>query len=172
MGQAVRSLCDPAPETLGKFPSTLLSSSSSQFLWTESGTALCHSVPLGTPLIYIQLSRAPANLHSGIPNPRTPGSPGSSWLRLPLRHRLACAPSARAHWVRPHPRPTRAAGRAGPSGRWGRGGPGRGGPCGSPGYCEGQRQAREARGAGAEPVRAPPCPWPSAAPRTTRLPTG
>lgn len=132
---------------------------------------MCHSVPMGTPLIYIQLNRAPANLHSGIPNPRTPGSPGSSWLLLPLRHRLACAPSARAHWVRPHPRPTRAAGRAGTSGRWGRGRPGRGGPCGEPRVLRGT-EAREARGARAEPVRAPPCPWPSAALRTTRPPTG
>lgn len=120
----MRSLCDPESETLGKFPSTLLSSSSLQFLWTESDAGLCHSVPMGTPLIYIQLSRAPANLHSGIPDPRTSGSPGSSWLRLPLRHRLAPQDSARAHWVRPHPRPTRASGRAGPSGRWGRGGAG------------------------------------------------
>jgi hypothetical protein len=98
---------------------------------------------MGTPLIYIQLSLVPENQHSGIPNPRTPGSPGSSWLLLPLRHRLACAPSARAHWVRPHPRPTRAAGRAGPSGRWGRGGPGRGGA----GRAGAQGAARN-RGAG------------------------
>lgn len=123
-------------ETLGKFPSTLLSSSSLQFLWTESDAGLCHSVPMGTPLIYIQLSRAPANLHSGIPDPRTPG--------------LVMTPTQTP------PRPTRqrtcALGETPPSPHksiWKGGaqrqvGAGRGGPCGSPGCCEGQRRGRRA----------------------------